>query len=88
MADWTRSSLETKVMVLAAQLEGKAFVDAIAELAATLDDEQRATLREILLQRARADSRVDLHAQLVRRRTAEPRWKRFLWRQRRGPGPR
>jgi len=53
---WTRASLETHLTVLAARHEGKELVDAIAAFAATLDEDEVATLREILLARARADA--------------------------------
>jgi hypothetical protein len=82
MADWTRSSLETRVTVLAARLDGSAFVDAIAELAATLDEDERTTLQEILLERAHADARAGAHTEILRRRS-EPGWRRFLRRRRR-----
>jgi hypothetical protein len=49
---WTRATLETHVTVLSARHQGRDFVDAIAELADTLDGEEVVMLREILLQRA------------------------------------
>ena len=52
---WTRASLDTRVTVLRAQHDGQEFVDAIAELASTLDDDELKMLREIVLARAKEE---------------------------------
>jgi hypothetical protein len=81
--EWTQATLETHVTVLSAQHEGKAFVDEIAKLAATLDDDQVVMLREILLQRARDEG---VYGQALRERIDTPResrWRLFRRRPRR-----
>jgi uncharacterized membrane-anchored protein len=74
---WTRATLDTHVTVLSARHDGKEFVDAIAELAATLDDNEVVMLREILLQKAHDEG---VYAQLLAQRIdapREPRWRLF-----------
>ncbi len=72
MTPWTRSSLEVRVTVLAARCEGREFVEAVAELAATLSEDERAMLNEILLERAEGEG---AYAYALERRIDEPRWK-------------
>ena len=69
-----RGELSERLDVLAAEHEGAAFVDAVQQLAAELDDDDRALLGELLV--ARADERGGLEYGLVRR-IDEPRWKLF-----------
>jgi hypothetical protein len=67
---WTRATLETHVTVLAARHEGKSFVEAIAVLAADLDDDEITMLREILLRRAREEG---VYSQALEERIDAPR---------------
>ena len=69
-----REQLSERLDGLAAEYEGVAFVDAVKQLAAELDDDDRAVLGELLV--ARADERGGLDSGLVRR-IDEPRWKLF-----------
>ncbi len=50
----SRRELEQRVDQLAAEHSGQEFADAVAAYAQGLDDEERAELEAILLQRARA----------------------------------
>ncbi|MDQ3873940.1 MAG: hypothetical protein M3322_00090 [Actinomycetota bacterium] len=81
---WTRSALAVRVTVLAAEHEGDAFVEAVAELAGTLSEDERAALGEILLERAGAEG---AYRDALERRIDEPRWW-FLRAARRGGGGR
>jgi hypothetical protein len=78
---WTRASLETRVTVLRAQFDGQEFVDAIVELASTLDEDELAMLREIVLAKAKEE---DAPA-ITFPRTEDLRWTLFRRPPRRPP---
>ena len=78
---WTRASLETRVTVLRAQLDGQEFVDAIVELASTLDKDELDMLREIVLARAKNED----VPRVVFPRTEDLRWTLFRRPSRRPP---
>jgi hypothetical protein len=69
-----RRELSARLDALAGEHEGAAFVAAVKQLAAGLEDEDRAVLGQLLV--ARADERGGLDYGLIRR-IDEPRWKLF-----------
>ena len=71
---WTRSALAVRVSALAARHEGAAFVEAVAAFAGTLNEDDRALLGEVLLERAEDEG---TYRYALERRIDEPRW-RFL----------
>lgn len=77
---WTRASLDTRVSVLRAQLEGQEFVDAIVELASTLDEDELTMLREIVLARAKNED-----VPVIAFPRAEDRWTLFRGKRPRKP---
>jgi hypothetical protein len=78
---WTRASLDTRVTVLRAQHDGQEFVDAIVELASTLDEDELAMLREIVLARAKEED----PPVIAFPRTEDLRWTLFRRGHRRPP---
>jgi hypothetical protein len=68
---WTRSALAVRVTVLAAQHEGASFVEAVEAFAGTLNEDERATLGELLLERADEEG---TYRYALERRIDEPRW--------------
>lgn len=71
---WTREQLSSEVDRLAAEHQGRAFVEAVERFAAELDEQDRALLGQLLVDRA--DERGGLDYGLIRR-IDEPRWKLF-----------
>jgi hypothetical protein len=71
---WSRRQLAERVDQLAAEHEGRAFVDAVDGFAAELGESDRAVLGQVLLERA--DERGGFDYALFRR-IDEPRWKLF-----------
>jgi hypothetical protein len=71
---WSRRRLSEQLDALAAEHEGRAFVEAVERFAAELDDGERELLGEVLLERA--DERGGFDYGLIRR-IDEPRWKLF-----------
>jgi hypothetical protein len=69
-----RRELSERIDELAVEHEGAAFVEAVERFAAGLDDEGRAVLGELLVERA--DERGGFDYGLIRR-IDEPRWKLF-----------
>jgi hypothetical protein len=70
---WTRRELTAHVEGLALHEEGEAFVIEIARFAKSLEDDDRALLEEVLLERAKREEGV---GKAVRRRAEEPGWLR------------
>jgi hypothetical protein len=71
---WSRAQLSTQVDALAAEHEGRAFVEAVERFAAELGESDRALLGQVLLERA--DERGGFEYGLERR-IDEPRWQLF-----------
>jgi len=71
---WTRRQLSERLDALAVEHEGEAFVAAVKQVAAELDDDELAELGHVLLERA--DERGGFDYGLIRR-IDEPRWKLF-----------
>jgi hypothetical protein len=71
---WSRRALSEHVDALAAEHEGRAFVEAVERFAAELRDEERELLGAVLLERADESGGFDYG---LLRRIDEPRWKLF-----------
>jgi hypothetical protein len=56
---WSRRDLEDRVNVLRERYDGEEFAGAIAQFSDELDHEEQADLREILLERSRAQALRD-----------------------------
>ena len=69
-----RDELSARIDELAVEQDGADFVNAVERFAAGLDDEERAVLGELLVERA--EERGGLDYGLIRR-IDEPRWKLF-----------
>jgi hypothetical protein len=71
---WTRIAIATRVDSLTSQYSGKELVNAIVAFSETLEDDDRETLRRVLLGRA---DEVGVYAQALERRHESARWNLF-----------
>jgi hypothetical protein len=52
---WTREAIAVRVAALADEHHGPALIEAVSRFSEQLDDDERAVLGEVLLERARAE---------------------------------
>jgi hypothetical protein len=71
---WSRRTIAERVDELAAQHEGRAFVEAVERFSVELGEEDRTVLGEVLVERARERGGFDYG---LIRRIDEPRWRPF-----------
>jgi hypothetical protein len=57
MGEWSRRDIEEQVDILREHHDGRDFADAVERFAVALDDEERAYLKEVLLERMGAHAR-------------------------------
>ncbi len=71
---WTRIAIAARVDSLSSEYSGKELVDAIVAFADTLEEDDRETLRRVLLGRA---DEVGVYAQALERKHEAARWNLF-----------